>query len=390
MSLRGPSSRRSAGASVLVFFATVCLAHPVVAQPFREQEPWEMDEEELEEAGWYSEDTDTHPGSLSDGLLALTLGTIVHGIGHYNAGDVRTGDQLLRSEGIALGAFGIGVLVTELTNNDGNLAFLDGFFTVFGASLFVASWLVDVIGTFKGSGTDFPPNSRSLSQISASAAYSHLVDVGFPMENALNVQIRLDSGDLYLYPRSLIGINHGYFSVGAATGFRFGLGRRLLSFFQLQLEGDEVVFDELGFAFEAIVVSTGFSVDLGDFSAHLDGLVYHYDVGLGAQFFRFDFEERLNISSSEDDSQTLLVVDTGLSANLADELRLDFGYLQRPEQVFGNLSHDFGAFFATLTYTLSTELDFYLDARLGGGFQIFAGTTFFLKRPQWEFNPSDE
>ncbi len=251
---------RLRGRSLLVI-AVICtqlvVTRGAVAQREQEEPPWEMTPEQLEDAGWEHQPTNSQPGSVAGGIIALTVGTIVHGAGHLYAGDQRTGRQLLIGEGIALGLLGAGILIDALSNNDGSLAPLYRSMNALGASLFVATWLMDVIGTFKGTGNELPPNSGSINDIRLAASYTHLSNAGIPLRNATAFNLDMDFGAFFFCPRGGVGLDYGFFRFGAKTGVRFGIGRRELSFLDLTFEFDEVVFSDAGFAYETLIASLG-------------------------------------------------------------------------------------------------------------------------------------
>jgi hypothetical protein len=354
--------------ALVLLVASVGRAH---AQP--REDPWRLSDEQLREQGWEFERGGS-VGSPAAGALALTVGSVVHGLGHLYAGDERTGRALLIAEGISVGLLGGGILLDVLTDSEGGLAPLYRSFIGLGAGLFVATWLLDVIGAFKGGRADLPSHMGTLVDVRLLAGYRHLFQPGLGLTNITEVRLRADLGAFYLHPRGQLGIDRAYLLLGTAAGMRLGLGRRPLSLLDIQLEFDEAIFADDGFGYEAIIASVGLSVDLGDAFAHLDGIVYATRIGFGAQLFRFDFDGAGPLNG--DSVVSMWLVETSLSMNVADSLLLEVGYAQRPDTLVGNASTGVGSFFGKLTWAFSRAFDLELAAQVGRGVDVFAGTAY--------------
>jgi len=342
------------------------IASPALAQDI----PTESSEEELREEGWAYESEDTYPGSVTGGILALTVGIIAHGTGHLYAGDLRTGKFLLIAEGVSIGLVGLGVLVESLSNSDSSLAPLYESLIPLGLGLFVSTWLFDVIGTFKGTGLSFASGYEARNQLSLSARYTHLSVEGLPLQHASQLDLRLDYFPIYLYPRAAIGIAHEFLQVGSSFGVRIGLGRRQSSFFYLGGDADRFDFSDLGFSYWSVLGAIGLSIDMGDVFSHLDGLVLVNELGGGTQLHSFDFDDSIAVSRTP-----FLVFETSLRASPVDPLSIEFGWQQRPDQLVGDSS-----VFGTLTYAPTPRWELFADARVGRGLQLFTGTAFYFIR----------
>jgi hypothetical protein len=355
----------------LVLLLLLTLAARASAQP--REAPWRLTAEQLRDEGWEFERGGS-VGSPVAGVLALTLGSVVHGVGHLYAGDERTGRALLIAEGVSVGLLATGLLLDVLTDSEGALAPVYRTFIGLGAGLFVATWLLDVIGSFKGGRADLPHHMGTLTDIRLQAGYRHLFRAGLGLTNVTDLRVYADLGAFYLHPRGQLGIDRGYGSFGTSAGLRFALGRRVLSVLDIQLDFDETIFGDDGFAYESIMASVGLSVDLGDAFAHLDGIVYANRLGFGAQLFRFDFDGAGPLNG--DSVVSMWVVETSLSMNVADPLLLEVGYAQRPDTLVGNVSAGVGSFFGRVTWAFARAFDLELAAHVGRGIDVFAGTAF--------------
>jgi hypothetical protein len=375
---------------VLVTFLVLLLGCALSGRPALAQEPddgdedpnapWNLSEQELEATGWQWSPAGLEDGSVVSGILAATVpGVVFHGVGHITAGDDRTGWTLFVAELVSVASMGAGFLTRELTDSDGGWAALYRPTTLLGGSIFLATWLLDVIGTFKGSSSDFPSSSHSVRARSLSVAYTYLASEGLPLANAVVADVHIDWGPFFFDLGSDFGLDAEYVRFDLGAGMRFGLGRRDLSYIALELEASEAIFGDLGFAFEAIVATVGLSLDLGDVFAHLDGVIYRNRIGFGTQLIRFDFDESSG-PLAPDNVSNLMVAEASMSANATENFLIEIGYLDRPDALLTNVSSSVAAFFATLTLVVSERFDVYVDGRLGDGFQLFTGTTVYLSR----------
>lgn len=349
---------------------------PVRAADPDQATPWLLSEEELEAAGWQYGEAERQSGSVIGGILATTVGAVVHGVGHLYAGDTRTGTTLLISESVGLGLFAGGLLTQALSDSDGGLSNVYRPLLALGGSLFLTTWLLDVLGTFKGTDISLPERATALDRLGLAAGYSHLFQASGPLRSSLTLEANIDFGWLFAQPRGRVGLDQDLLSLGGAVGLRFGFGRRPYSFFDLRLEGDEVILDDQGYAYESLVISLGVSLDLGDLFAHLDGLVYQNRLGFGTQLYRFRFDRSAPLNANN--TVGLLLVQANLNARILDNLVLDLGYIQRPDSLVANLSHTVGSFFATMTYELPARLEWFLAGQAGSGFQVISGLAFTL------------
>ena len=120
------------------------------------------------------------------------------------------------------------------------------------------------------------------------------------------------------------------------------------------------------------------SPNLGDVFAHLDGIVYQSRLGFGTQLLRFGFDGSSPLNA--DNTVGSLVIEANMNARLTPSLLLDVGYVQRPDTLVGKLSRSIGAFFATLSYDLPARFELYVDGRIGKGFQLVSGVSYYLYR----------
>lgn len=334
-----------------------------------------MTDAQLSDEGWTFEEQGSSPGSVVGGILAMTVGTAAHGLGHIYAGDTRTGRILAISEGVSLVMIGLSFLAEGLSHSDGSLAPLYEPLLPLGGSLFATTWLLDVIGTFKGTAVTFSEQSRPSFELAMSAGYTHSAIQGMATFNSAQGEVRLDIWPFYLYPRGSYAVDESVSNYGASTGLRFGVGRRARSFVFFELEAMRHLFDDLGFNYWSLAAMVGLSFDVGEVFPHLDGLVFRNTLGAGTQRHRFSFNPDGPVTATN-----FLVLETALAATPTAGLLVEVGYQERPDEVIGGVSQGIGAFFAMLSYAVSDRSDLYLSGAVGHGLQMTAGTVVYLVR----------
>ena len=362
------------GLSILVLLAVAASA-PIAAAQTRSEELGEMSDEELQADEWEFLDEGQSTGSLVGGLLALTFGSVAHGVGHFYTGDTRTFRILMIAEAVSVVMIAGSVLVESLTHSDGDLAPLYEPLMPLGASVFVTTWLLDIIGTFKENALTFTEVRRPGTQLGLAVSYEYSSLRNLPLQHALFARLELDLWPFYLYPHGTIGLDDDFRHYGGVTGLRIGIGRRPRSFVYLQGEASRYLFDTLGFSYWSILATLGLSFDFGEIFPHLDGLIFKNELGAGTQRHIFDFDPDAPVTATN-----FLVVKTSLAVNPLGGFFAEFGYLERPDTLVGNISQSIGSFFATLSYALTDRLTLFVDGRLGNGFQTCSGAQYTFVR----------
>lgn len=100
-------------------------------------------------------------GRLSDTLVALVPGSLLHGLGHWYRGDLDAAKKILFLEGLGILSILGGYTLNTLVDQDHYSKRLgEQWLYHTGGVLFITSWLADIIGSFRG---DLP--SRGLLRI---------------------------------------------------------------------------------------------------------------------------------------------------------------------------------------------------------------------------------
>jgi len=309
------------------------VASPAVAQDQDEEDEFlrNASQEELEALGWTVHEEGATAGSAEAGWWALTLGAIAHGEGHRRLGDIRAWRTLLVSEGIAVVLLATGYITRELSNNDAGLAVLYKPVIPLGASLFVTGWLVDVVGTIKGTEASYRDTEPAGDSLSVSLAHDYLSVGGLPFGNALSMGLEMELGPFFLNPQGTLGADLTVY--GGVLGLRFGIGRRPQSFVFVNAEAMRSIVEAAGFSYWSLVGSIGLSFDFGEIFPHLDGLVFRNEVGGGSQRYIFDYDPSDAVTATE-----FPLISTSLASNPFGDLFFEVGYLDRPDTLVGHVS----------------------------------------------------
>ena len=99
---------------------------------------------------WAEEDESARKEPVVAFAVALIPGSVVHGLGHYYAGDPETGKTLLVTEGVSLGLVLVGgvFLSSQLNSLECSSDCVIGAISISAGTIgFLGSWVYDVIGS---------------------------------------------------------------------------------------------------------------------------------------------------------------------------------------------------------------------------------------------------
>ncbi len=105
---------------------------------------------EIEVDGYRGRPTESHPGSLTAGFLALGPGAFFHGLGHFHLGQEERGLALLATEAVGLSLVIVSDVLAADTSRSGRFDVLQSLLAQSGWGLFFGSWFADVIGASRG------------------------------------------------------------------------------------------------------------------------------------------------------------------------------------------------------------------------------------------------
>jgi hypothetical protein len=155
---------------------------------------------------------DPPPPETSDralsGAAAVVPGVVVHGMGHYAAGETTTGNRLLLAEGVGLGlVFGAGYAIVA-TGASRYVVGPAAATVILGVGLFGTSFLADVYGSVSPDAAAAGRRGRAPAWVETELGYRHIADPIFSYENFVVESVSLRSERLRLTPS-------GWFSLGA-------------------------------------------------------------------------------------------------------------------------------------------------------------------------------
>ena len=372
-----PAAGRILALALLVLLALP--ARPLVAQdepPEDEREPWDIeDRDELREQGWQFREGNLATGSAGGGALALTVGFLVHGIGHLYIGDNRSALQLLAAEGISIVTLVAAGLLRSNTTSDAQHEVANGLQT-FGWSLFVSSWLADVIGTFKGRSIPLPPNTAEAGGLAAEIHYSALPGSTLGFGGIFSGRLPLEVGRFLLTPETQLSLDFGYRLFGVTAGFEIPVTERHTAFsFEGSILDESYNYSNVGSGRNQIGLMARFAFDLGELMEHLDGMVWRNGVGVTADFFYFDSDQ--NRRFQFDQLAWQVPFDTELSFNLSRALNLSLGLAHRNDHLVGAASN--GAYtYEEISFSPRNRLGFEVRAEQGRFNRLWVGFRYVL------------
>jgi hypothetical protein len=142
------------------------------------------------------------------GAAAVVPGVVVHGMGHYAAGETTTGNRLLLAEGVGLGlVFGAGYAIVS-TGASRYVVGPAAATVIFGVGLFGTSFLADMYGSVSPDSAAAGRRARPPAWMETELGYRHISDPIFSYEHFVVESVSMRSGRFRLTPS-------GWFSLGA-------------------------------------------------------------------------------------------------------------------------------------------------------------------------------
>jgi hypothetical protein len=204
--------------AALTFFGLVMLSTPARADD--SPPPSERDRSQPEQAA------DTSEPSAGDralaGAAAVVPGIVVHGTGHYAAGESTTGTRLLIGQGVGLGLMASGLVVLVATGASRYVAGPAAGTMVVGAGLFITSYLADAYGTLSPDGRAAERRVLPPPWLETELGYRHISDPIFAYEHFVVERLSLQAGALRVTPSAWFS------SDGDNARYRLEAGYRVL------------------------------------------------------------------------------------------------------------------------------------------------------------------
>jgi hypothetical protein len=275
-----------------------------------------------------------HKGAAAVGA-AVFPGLVLHGSGHFVAGDRRTGWRLLAMEGAGLGLTGLGLGTLVVTGASRHLSPPIFALPVAGMGLFIASWLADVYGvTAPLAGTGAPSLTEPVveARLGTRYVYDPTVHYGTLLGPALELRWRR----LRLSPGAWIATDGGNVRVSLEAAYR-PWGPRPASpaidgsFVDVVFGATEHHFGPEAFDLTVLEAGARGRVDLRRLAASLTGSFVEWGFGLGWALTHY------RVGARETDADGLLLARFGYGVYLGRRGELMAFYDHRHDDYAGGL-----------------------------------------------------
>lgn len=316
-----------------LFLASLSLFVPSMASALSLDEVEGKTDDELAEGQWEVRRVNANKSSNKCGFLSILISTVWRGYGHYCIEDMSSHYKLLGMEGASLGMMATSLLIGSLSNDDKALSGLWKSLFHYGVTLFIASYVFDVFGTFKG-------NSFLLSE-NTFDPYGNTIDLALRWLPSSDFNLGFQFAYTYRNERFWVkpygDVNLTSFSnyaLGADLGVAVWYGEHTRTY--LAIAADTKFEDHLNNDYKTLKFNPyiEFSLDLGSWFGHLENLRYINRLGVGASFYQFEYASQ----SGFKDHDTNLVLESALSINPMRDLNFTFTYRYRSDYYIGQLS----------------------------------------------------
>src|SRR5882724_13698482 len=139
---------------------------------------------------------------------ALVPGVVIHGSGHFAAGDARTGSRLLVLEGIGLGTMAVGFVPIVVTGASRTVVGPAAALTVTGAGIFIVSMLADLYGVVAPRGGFGEPPVVAPS-LQTAVGYRYVYNPVFAYRHFAIYEIDYRTGSWRAAPSAWFAFDHG-------------------------------------------------------------------------------------------------------------------------------------------------------------------------------------
>lgn len=302
----------------------------------------EEDDQTLQADGWEFTPERSRPGNAAAGVMALTLGTVWHGAGHALAGDRVSANRLLASQGISVAALTGGVAIRRAGDESPTARSIGTAMMVGGGSVFVAGWLADVIGSFKGTGADLPSNTSEIRGTTLEAYFTPLVEQGLDINSFVVLRTPVVSNRWVLEPAVELSTDIAYRRVGASGGHRVRMGPFDRSYAEFGASGYDERQTEQGWGRTLLASHAELGLDLGAVFPHLVGLRWTNRIDLAVEhlFFEHDRNRRFRAENR----RVRLPIEMALGFNADQGVHVGLAYRHRDDLLVGMAGRRVGSF----------------------------------------------
>ena len=324
-----------------ILMTVALLVLPAQAQALSSADVEGKSDDELAEENWEMRDVNANASTVKCGLLSILVSTVWRGYGHYCIGDQSSHYKLLAMEGTSLLMLASSLIMGSLSHDAKGLSAVWKSLFHYGTTLFISSYLIDVLGAFKG-------NSFNLSQNHLDP-YGHTVGAKLRWMPSQQFNLGLQVAYAYRNPRFWVSpyayldvIELSEFEIGADMGVALWHGEKTYTYVALALDTSveaQIGIDENDdftskYNSIRLLPYIEFSLDLGTWFDHLANVRLINRLGVGVSLYQF----KGATVKPFNDYNTLLVLETALNLNVIKDLNLAFTYRYRPDFSVGQLS----------------------------------------------------
>ena len=325
--------------------------------------PWQLTDEELLRDNWHFDAERGQAGSNTARLTALTVGSVVHGAGHFVMGEEATAWILLGSE-IASIAVGLGGLALVEANPSTSWLHASGeALAVAGSAGFGLTWAGDLLGTLRGTGAPLPQNSSRSEGLSAEASYSTTVLQGDGV-TVLGAMLPLRLRHLVATADFQAAPAGSYQLLGLYTAARIPIGKRGLTDIELGIALTDERLTDAGAGRLAAEPRLSLEADLGTIATHFANVLVRAHAGTEVSQLRFDPADRFGLS--DEAFVWRLPVGGEASANFTRSVNIGLGYEQRDSRTVGRTALG-GYFTGRVGIPLQRKVGLELNVERGAG-----------------------
>ena len=356
-----------------------------------EKELSSMDEQELRDAGFVFGDQSRGAGARSTGtLLAITAGTLVHGVGHWYLGDQRSATALAIMEGASVLLWSAAGFLPLLSGADFGQAPYSRPLLYSGLGLFGASYVLDVIGTIQGSEQLSFRNANRVKGASVGVRYGYLQLDDVDTRNVMRVDLEADAGWGYLLGHSVQDVGLQLSTYQSTLGGRIWRdAKRPQTQVFVEAEGDWLVFRKTG-RFERLMAvgRVGGALDLGAFSSHFNRVALGFKGGYLRQWYAFpeaqDYDPLRDASTPEGFAHGVggLSLETFVHFNLSERMHARFAYTRQDGAFLHDLDARWGVPSVQINYRSAQRLDIEIVGQYGSGLGLWTGLRYWLWQPE--------
>jgi hypothetical protein len=325
--------------------------------------PWQLTDEELLRDNWHFDAERGQAGSNTARLTALTVGSVVHGAGHFVMGEEATAWILLGSE-IASIAVGLGGLALVEANPSTSWLHASGeALAVAGSAGFGLTWAGDLLGTLRGTGAPLPQNSSRSEGLSAEASYSTTVLQGDGV-TVLGAKLPLRLRHLVATADFQAAPAGSYQLLGLYTAARIPIGKRGLTDIELGIALTDERLTDAGAGRLAAEPRLSLEADMGTIATHFANVLVRAHAGAEVSQLRFDPADRFGLS--DEAFVWRLPVGGEASANFTRSVNIGLGYEQRDSRPVGRTGLG-GYFTGRVGIPLQRKVGLELNVERGAG-----------------------